>query len=135
MDNQETFNYNDLEDKYQKFIDRYLTTLDPTLSAIDSGFDRKNATKIGLDLLANPKIKVAMKQRRRELNATIDEMEFEKQDLLRIYWDMFTDAKRKGKLADARAILTDIAKYNGVNPDEVKKEIAVLQFNLDGNKI
>lgn len=135
MDNQDTFNYNDLEDKYQKFIDRYLTTLDPTLSAIDSGFDRKNATKIGLDLLANQKIKGAMKQRRSELNATIDEMEFEKQDLLRIYWDMFTDAKRKGKLADARAILSDIAKYNGVNPDEIKKDIAILNFNLDGNKI
>ena len=26
-------------------------------------------------------------------------------------------------------------KYNGVNPDEVKKEIAVLNFNLDPNKI
>ena len=49
MSEQDIFNYADLEDKYQKFIDRYLTTLDPTLSAIDSGFDRKNATKIGLD--------------------------------------------------------------------------------------
>ena len=48
---------------------------------------------------------------------------------------MFNDAKKKGKLADARAILSDIARYNGVNPDEVKKEIAVLNFNLDPNKI
>ena len=48
---------------------------------------------------------------------------------------MFTDYKRKGKLADARAILSDIAKYNGVNPDEIKKDIAILNFNLDGNKI
>lgn len=127
--------YRDLEDKYQKFIDRYLTTLDPTSSAIDSGFDRKEATRIGLDLLLNDKIKEAIKERRTELNSMVDSMEFDKQDLLRIYWDMFTDAKRKGKLADARSILNDIARYNGVSPDEIKKEIAVLNFNLDGGRI
>lgn len=127
--------YRDLEDKYQKFIDRYLTTLDPTSSAIDSGFDRKEATRIGLDLLLNDKIKEAIKERRTELNSMVDSMKFDKQDLLRIYWDMFTDAKRKGKLADARSILNDIARYNGVSPDEIKKEIAVLNFNLDGDKI
>lgn len=127
--------YRDLEDKYQKFIDRYLTTLDPTSSAIDSGFDRKEATRIGLDLLLNDKIKEAIKERRTELNSMVDSMEFDKQDLLRIYWDMFTDAKRKGKLADARSILNDIARYNGVSPDEIKKEIAVLNFNLDGDRI
>ena len=74
-------------------------------------------------------------ERRTELNKLIEDIEFEKEDLLRIYWDMFNDAKKKGKLADARAILADIARYNGVNPDEVKKEIAILNFNLDGDKI
>jgi len=127
--------YADLEENYQKFIDRYLTNLDPTLAAIDGGFDRKNASRIGLQILARDDIKEAIKERRAELNAMVDAMEFEKEDLLRIYWDMFNDAKKKGKLADARAILSDIARYNGVNPDEVKKEIAVLQFNIDGDKI
>lgn len=127
--------YSELEESYQKFIDRYLTTLDPTSSAIESGFDRKNASRIGLQILAREDIKEAIKERRSELNAMVDSIEFEKEDLLRIYWDMFNDAKRKGKLTDARGILADIARYNGVNPDEVKKEIAVLQFNLDGDKI
>ena len=127
--------YSELEENYQKFIDRYLTTLDPTSSAIESGFDRKNASRIGLQILAREDIKEAIKERRSELNAMVDSIEFEKEDLLRIYWDMFNDAKRKGKLTDARGILADIARYNGVNPDEVKKEIAVLQFNLDGDKI
>jgi phage terminase small subunit len=127
--------YNDLEENYQKFIDKYLTTLDPTASAIDGGFDRKNASRIGLQLLARDDIKEAIKERRSELNAMVDSIEFEKEDLLRIYWDMFNDAKRKGKLTDARGILADIARYNGVNPDEVKKEIAILQFNIDGDKI
>lgn len=127
--------YRDLDELHKKFVDRYLTTLDPTTSAIDAGFDRKNANKIGLDILANPEYKEAIKERRVELNSMIDAIEFEKEDLLRIYWDMFNDAKKKGKLSDARAILSDIARYNGVNPDEVKKEIAILNFNLDGDKI
>ena len=127
--------YTECDEKQQKFIDRYLTTLNPTLSAIDAGYDRKNAESIGLKLLADEELKEAIKERRTELNAMIDDIQFEKEDLLRIYWDMFNDAKKKGKLSDARAILSDIARYNGVNPDEIKKEIAVLNFNLDGNKI
>jgi len=127
--------YAELDENKQKFIDRYLTTLNPTTSAIEAGFDRKNADSIGLKLLANEEIKEAIAERRSELNAMIDDIQFEKEDLMRIYWDMFNDAKKKGKLADARAILADIARYNGVNPDEVKKEIAILNFNLDGDKI
>lgn|SRR5574344_1133406 len=128
-------NYNALDEKLKVFVDRYLTTLDPTQSAIDAKYDRVNAHRIGLELLVTPEVKLAIKERRGELNKLVDDMDFEKEDLLRIYWDMFRDAKKKGKLSDARAILSDIARYNGVNPDEVKKEIAVLNFNLDGNKI
>ena len=127
--------YEELNEQHKLFIDRYLTTLDPTVSAIEAGYSRKEAMKIGLDLLSNDEIKNCIKERRVELNNLIDTIEFDKQDLLRIYWDMFNDAKRKGKLTDARTILNDIARYNGVNPDEVKKEIAILNFNLDGNKI
>jgi len=127
--------YSECDEQQQKFIDKYLTTLDPTLSAIEGGYDRKNANRIGLQLLSDDGIKEAIKERRSELNAMQDAMEFTKEDLMRIYWDMFNNANKKGKLADARAILSDIANYNGVKPDEVKKEIAVLQFNLDGDKI
>lgn len=127
--------YSELDSNKQKFIDRYLTTLNPTTSAMDAGYDRKTADTIGLKLLADNEIKEAIDERRTELNKMIDDIKFEKEDLMRIYWDMFNDAKKKGKLADARAILADIARYNGVNPDEVKKEIAILNFNLDGNRI
>lgn len=127
--------YNECDENQQKFIDKYLTTLDPTISAIEGGYDRKNANRIGLQLLADNNIKEALSERRQELNSMLNTMEFTKEDLMRVYWDMFNDAKRKGKLADARAILSDIANYNGVKPDEVKKEIAILNFNLDPNKI
>lgn len=127
--------YSECDEQQQKFIDKYLSTLDPMMAAIEGGYDRKNANRIGLQLLADEGIKEAIKERRSELNSIANEVEFEKEDLLRVFWEMFNDARRKGKLADARAILSDIARYNGVNPDEVKKEIAVLQFNLDGDKI
>lgn len=127
--------YNECDEQLQKFIDKYLSTLDPTLSAIEGGYDRKNANRIGLQLLGDDGIKEAIKDRRSTLNTMTELIEFEKEDLMRIYWNMFNEANRKGKLADARAILSDIANYNGVKPDEVKKEIAVLNFNLDPNKI
>lgn len=127
--------YEELDEQAKVFVDRYLASMNSYQSAIDAKYDRNNATKIGYELLMQPKIKEAIKERRKVLNDIVDTMEFEKEDLLRIYWDMFNDAKKKGKLADARSILSDIAKYNGVNPDEIKKEIAVLNFNLDGNKI
>ena len=127
--------YKDLEEKQQTFIDRYLTTLNPTQSAIEAKYNRQEAEKIGLELLANNTIKEAIKERRTELNSIVNDIQFEKEDLLRIYWDMFNDAKKKGKITEARSILNDIARYNGVNPDEVKREIAVLQFNLDEDKI
>lgn len=127
--------YSECDEQQQKFIDKYLTTLDPTVSAIEGGYDRKNASRIGLQLLVDEGIKEAIKDRRGQLNTMINSIEFGKEDLMRIYWDMFNDAKRKGKLSDARAILSDIATYNGVKPDEVKKEIAILNFNLDPEKI
>ena len=127
--------YNECDEQQQKFIDKYLTTLDPTVSAIEGGYDRKNANRIGLQLLTDEGIKEAIKDRRVELNNMTNSIEFDKHDLMRIYIEMFNEAKRKGKLADARAILSDIATYNGVKPDEVKKEIAHLHFNLDPDKI
>lgn len=127
--------YEELDEQAKVFVDRYLASMNSYQSAIDAKYDRNNATKIGYELLTQPKIKEAIKERRKVLNDIVDTIEFEKEDLLRIYWDMFNDAKKRGKLADARSILSDIAKYNGVNPDEIKKEIAVLKFNLDGNKI
>ena len=59
--------YKELDDKQKAFIDRYLTTLNPAQSAIEAKYDRNNAEKIGLELLANNTIKEAIKERRAEL--------------------------------------------------------------------
>jgi hypothetical protein len=38
-------------------------------------------------------------------------------------------------MKEAKEILEDIARWQGVEPDKVKTEIANLTFNIDGSKI
>ena len=127
--------FEELNEQAQKFIDKYLRTMDPGLSARTAGYDAKNAVAIGVALLSDKDILEALDDRRSQLNILANTVKFEKEDLLRVYWDMFNEAKIKGKLPEARAILNEIARYNGIEPKEIKKDIAVLNFNLDGDKI
>lgn len=124
-----------LTEEQNKFIDYYLETMDPTTSARRAGFEKVDCQRIGLDLLCNPIIQEKMAERRRELNTAAASVKFEKEDLIRAFWNMYTECRQKGRLKEAREILETIARWNGVNPDEVKTEIANLVFNLDGSKI
>lgn len=124
-----------LTEEQTKFIDYYLETMDPTSSARRAGYPAKDAQKIGLDLLCNDVIQLALEKRRNELNTASKGMKFEKEDLVRVFWNMYTECRQKGKVKEAKEIIETIARWNGVNPDTVKTEIANLVFNLDGNKI
>lgn len=124
-----------LTEEQIKFIDYYLETMDPTSSARRAGYPAKDAQKIGLDLLCNDVIQLALEKRRNELNTASKGMKFEKEDLVRVFWNMYTECRQKGKVKEAKEIIETIARWNGVNPDTVKTEIANLVFNLDGSKI
>lgn len=124
-----------LTEEQTKFIDYYLETMDPTSSAKRAGYPAKDAQKIGLDLLCNDVIQLALEKRRNELNTASKGMKFEKEDLVRVFWNMYTECRQKGKVKEAKEIIETIARWNGVNPDTVKTEIANLVFNLDGSKI
>ena len=124
-----------LTEEQTKFIDYYLETMDPTSSARRAGYPAKDAQKIGLDLLCNDVIQLALEKRRNELNTASKGMKFEKEDLVRVFWNMYTECRQKGKVKEAKEIIETIARWNGVNPDTVKSEIANLVFNLDGSKI
>ena len=124
-----------LTEEQIKFIDYYLETMDPTSSAKRAGYPAKDAQKIGLDLLCNDVIQLALEKRRNELNTASKGMKFEKEDLVRVFWNMYTECRQKGKVKEAKEIIETIARWNGVNPDTVKTEIANLVFNLDGSKI
>lgn len=124
-----------LDEQQLKFIDYYLETMDPTSSARRAGYPGKDCQRIGLDLLCNDIIQMAMEKRREELNIASKSMKFEKEDLIRVFWNMYTECRTKGKVKEAKEIIETIARWNGVNPDTVKTEIANLVFNLDGDKI
>lgn len=124
-----------LTEEQIKFIDYYLETMDPTSSAKRAGYPAKDAQKIGLDLLCNDVMQLAIEKRRNELNTASKGMKFEKEDLVRVFWNMYTECRQKGRVKEAKEIIETIARWNGVNPDTVKTEIANLVFNLDGSKI
>lgn len=124
-----------LTQEQEKFIDYYLETMDPTSSAMRAGFDKKNAQRIGLDLLCNKTIQSVMDKRRAELNNVMSSLKFEKDDLVRMFWNMYTECRQKGKVKEAKEIIETLARWNGINPDNVKTDIAKLVFNIDGNKI
>lgn len=124
-----------LTEEQIKFIDYYLETMDPTSSAKRAGYPAKDAQKIGLDLLCNDVMQLALEKRRNELNSASKGMKFEKEDLVRVFWNMYTECRQKGRVKEAKEIIETIARWNGVNPDTVKTEIANLVFNLDGSKI
>jgi phage terminase small subunit len=124
-----------LTEEQIKFIDYYLETMDPTSSAKRAGYPAKDAQKIGLDLLCNDVMQLALEKRRNELNTASKGMKFEKEDLVRVFWNMYTECRQKGRVKEAKEIIETIARWNGVNPDTVKTEIANLVFNLDGSKI
>lgn len=126
---------NGLTEEQIKFIDYYLETMDPTSSAKRAGYSAKDAQRIGLDLLCNETIQKSIEQRREELNAATKGMKFEKEDLVRLFWNMYTECRQKGKVKEAREIIETIARWNGIDPDNVKTEIANLVFNIDGSKI
>ena len=124
-----------LSEEQIKFIDYYLETMDVASSAVRAGFDKRNAQRIGLDLLCNDVIQAAMEKRRAELNIASRSMKFEKEDLVRVFWNMYNECRQKGRVKEAKEIIETIARWNGINPDNVKTEIANLVFNIDGEKI
>lgn len=126
---------NGLTEEQIKFIDYYLETMDPTSSAKRAGYSAKDAQRIGLDLLCNETIQKSIEERREELNAATKGMKFEKEDLVRLFWNMYTECRQKGKVKEAREIIETIARWNGIDSDNVKTEIANLVFNIDGSKI
>ena len=125
----------ELDEKQSNFIDYYLETMDVAGSAKRAGYDKSNALKIGLDLLGQQIIQEAIKIRQEELNTAYKGMEFTREDVIRIYWMMYSECRVKGKIKEAKEIINDIARWYGVEPDKIKKELATLVFNLDGTKI
>ena len=127
----------ELTNEQKAFIDFYLETMEIGESVRRAGIskDRDECQRIGLEFLANDIMKEAINERRSQLNNLSTNIDFNKEDLMRVFWNMYNEARRKGRMKEAKEVLEDIARWKGIEPDKVKTEIAQLNFNLDGDKI
>lgn len=120
----------------QKFIDEYLQTYSIEAAAISAGFPKKDATTIGINLLADEEVQKKLKQREEDFNRIAQGNKLTKEKLLNAMMFQYNKANRYGKIKEAADILERMAKWCGVDPDNIKTDPVVIQINnLDESKI
>lgn len=120
----------------QKFIDEYLQTYSIEAAAISAGFPKKDATTIGINLLADEEVQKKLKQREEDFNRIAQGNKLTKERLLNAMMFQYNKANRYGKIKEAADILERMAKWCGVDPDNIKTDPVVIQINnLDEGKI
>lgn len=120
----------------QKFIDEYLQTYSIEAAAISAGFPKKDATTIGINLLADEEVQKKLKQREEDFNRIAQGNKLTKERLLNAMMFQYNKANRYGKIKEAADILERMAKWCGVDPDNIKTDPVVIQINnLDESKI
>lgn len=125
-----------IDKQQQKFIDTYLQTYSIEKSAIDAGYDKRDAMSIGIDLLANEEIQNALKEREKVFEAIADCSKLTPERLINTMMFQYEKANRFGKTKEAVEILEKIAKWSGVNPEAMKVNPVVININnLDEDKI
>ena len=125
-----------LDEQHKKFIDEYLQSYSIEEASYRAGYDKQNALKIGMDLLANPEIQKALKEREVALSSMSEVLTMTKERLLRTMYYQYQEATKRGRVTDAMNILEKIARWSGIEPDEVQVEPATLIINnLDENKL
>lgn len=125
-----------LDEKQKKFIDTYLQSYAVEGAAIRAGYPKEEAMSIGIDLLNNPIIQEALKEREAQMNAVSQNIKMTKDKLLRTMYYQYNKADKMGKTNEAISILEKIANWSGLKADEVIMEPAKLIINnLDNDKI
>lgn len=126
----------ELDNQQKKFIDTYLQTFSIEKSAIDAGYDKRDAMSIGIDLLANEEIQRELKLREQAFNIIAQNAKLTPERLINTMMFQYEKANRFGKTKEAVEILEKIAKWSGVNPEAMKVNPVVININnLDEDKI
>lgn len=121
-----------LDEQHKKFIDEYLHSYSIEGASIKAGYDRQNALQIGMDLLTNPEIQEAIKERESALSKMSDTLKMTKERLLRTMYFQYEEASKRGRVTDAMNILEKIARWSGLNPDEIQVDpVTLIINNLD----
>lgn len=125
-----------LTPEQELWIDVFIQTSCPELASLKAGFPKKDALKVGLDLLSNDEIRLAIIARKEQLKNTYEIRKLDKYSLSNNMWFQYGQANKAGKTKEATEILEKIARWNGVEPDKIVTETHNLTFNnLDGDKI
>lgn len=125
-----------LDEQQLKFVDNYLQTYSIEQSAVQAGYDKRNALTIGVDLLANEEIQERLKEREKDFSSIANNSKLTPEKLLTTMMFQYEKANRYGKTKEAVEILEKIAKWSGINPDAMRvNPINIEIYNLDENKI
>ena len=127
---------NEQDLQIQKFIDEYLQTYSIETAAIAAGFPKRDAMTIGINLLADKAVQERLKAREQDFNLVAQSNRLTKERLLNAMMFQYNKANRYGKIKEAADILERMAKWCGVDPDNIKTDPVVIQINnLDESKI
>lgn len=125
-----------IDDKQQKFIDNYLLTFNMEGSARAAGYPRENSLQIAIDLLSNDIIIQALKERGEQLAKAMEGSKLTKERFITTMYYQYTQAVNRGDIRGATDILEKIAKWNGLEPDEVSiNPVNLIINNIDESKI
>lgn len=125
-----------LDEKQKKFIDLYLQTYNIQDSAREAGYPREEALTIGVDLLSNDIVKEYLKTREQQFDSISDILKMDKSRLIRTMYYQYQQASARKDIRTATDILEKIARWCGVNPDEVVMNPVILNINnVDKTKI
>lgn len=125
-----------LDEKQKKFVTTFLETSSPDISAIQAGYPKKDARDIALDLLANEEVREYMAQREKDFVNIDKAQRITKDRLLRSMYYQYGKANSLNRVKEATEILEKIARWCGVEPDNMKVDRPVINVNnLDPDKI
>lgn len=105
-------------------------------SARAAGYPRESSLQIAIDLLSNDVIIEALKERSEQLAKAMEGSKLTKERFITTMYYQYTQAVNRGDIRGATDILEKIAKWNGLEPDEVSvNPVNLIINNIDETKI
>lgn len=125
-----------LEDIHYRFIDKYLQTYSIEEAAREAGIPHKEALSAGIDMLNNPEIQQALKERTEDFKKAFSVIDFDKERIAAAMMLQYERANKMGKTKEAVDILAKIAEVKGIDFKAMKLDpINFIINNLDENRI
>lgn len=126
----------ELNEQQKRFIDEYLQSYSIEGASIKAGYKKEEALNIGIELLSNPVIQEALKEREEQFNQIAELSKLTPERLLNTMVYQYNRANKYGKTKEAVEILEKIAKWNGVNPETVRTNPVIINISgVDEDKI